>query len=213
MQEPDLGELRKRQLEISGKAVLRDKTPGKIRTIGGFDAAYSGKRACSAGVVLDFGTLEVVEERVVKTGAKFPYIPTYLSFREGPLIADMYERLEVKPDVLMINGQGIAHPLGAGLATHVGVELNKPTVGVAQKRLVGNHSVPGNAGDHTRLLLRGRQVGWVVKTKKNCNPIFVSPGHMVSLDKSLRIAEACAGGWKLPEPLRLAHRLSKSKSI
>ncbi len=212
MQEFDLDKLRKEQLEISKKVVLVDKPPKKIKTAGGFDVSYSKEKAHSAGVVLDFENLEIVEKRIVKTYARFPYIPTFLSFREGPLIMKAYEGLKTKPDVLMINGQGIAHPLRAGLATHVGVLLNKPTIGVAQKRLVGEYKIPKKPGEYSKLIFEGKQVGWVFKTKKGCNPIFVSSGHMVSLEKSLNIARECMRNSKLPEPLRFAHELSIQKS-
>ncbi|UCC91917.1 MAG: endonuclease V [Candidatus Aenigmatarchaeota archaeon] len=212
MTEIDLDNMRKEQLEISKKVILTDKTPGEIKTIWGFDVSYSGEKAYSAGVVLDSETLELIEKRVVKTRAEFPYIPTFLSFREGPLIMKAYERLKNKPDVLIINGQGVAHPLRAGLATHVGVILNKPTIGIAQKRLVGEHEIPENPGDFSKLVFKGEQVGWFLKTKKFCNPIFVSPGHMISLEKTLDIAKKCVKSSKLPEPLRLAHGLSKDHS-
>lgn len=205
----DIEGMRREQFEISKKVILTDKIPSEIKTIGGFDVAYSGEKAYSAGVVLDFKTCEVIEKRAVKTRAGFPYIPTFLSFREGPLITKAYVRLKTKPDVLVINGQGIAHPLRAGLATHVGVKLGKPTIGIAQKRLVGEYETPENPGDFSKLFFERKQVGWVVRTKKNCNPIFVSPGHMISLEKTLDIVGKCVKNSKLPEPLRIAHELSK----
>ncbi len=212
MGEIDFCELRKKQLEIAKKVILTDKMPNRIKTIGGFDVSYPGEEAYSAGVVLDSGTLEVMEKKVVRMRAEFPYIPTFLSFREGPLIMKAYKKLKTRPDVLMINGQGIAHPLRVGLATHVGVKLGKPTIGIAQKRLVGEHETPEKPGEHSKLVFKGEQVGWVVRTKKNCNPIFVSPGHMVSLEKTLDVVSKCVRDSKLPEPLRIAHGLSKEPS-
>ncbi len=205
----DTGALRKAQLEISRKVLVRDVLPRRIRTIGGFDVAYRNGYALSAGVVLDFETLEIVEKKLIRSRADFPYIPTFLSFREGPPIIKTYKNLENTPDILMINGQGIAHPLRAGLASHIGVVLGKPSIGVAQRRLVGEFREPESTGDVSQLFYEGLQVGWVLKSAPRSRPIFISPGHMISLETSLKIVKKCLKGRKLPEPLVLAHKLSK----
>jgi len=201
--------MREEQRRISGMVLVEDRLPKRIRTIGGFDIGYSGKKAKVVGVVLDYGSLEMVEKKVIETSVGFPYIPTFLSFREGPPIVKVYEKLKRKPDVLMLNGQGIAHPLGVGLASHVGVLLGKPSVGVAQNRLIGEYQEPRGVNDFERLMFRGEQVGWVLRSKENCKPIFVSPGHCVSLKRSLSICMYCVRGRRLPEPLAFAHEFTK----
>ena len=205
----DTGGLRKEQRRISEKVVVKDHLPRRIGTIAGFDTGYSGNKAKTAGVVLDYETFEILEKRTTKTTVRFPYIPTFLTFREGPPVIELYKKFEIEPDVLMFNGQGIAHPFRAGLASHVGVLIGKPSIGVAQKRLVGEYREPERKMEYSRLLFNGEQVGWVLKSKEGCRPVFISPGHMVSLQKSLEICLHCLRGRKLPEPLALAHELSK----
>ncbi len=205
----DLEGMRDEQKRISGKIILEDRLPEKIRTIAGFDIGYSGGKAKVAGVVLDYETLEILEKKVMETPVRFPYIPTFLTFREGPPVIECYRKLKRKPDILMFNGQGIAHPLRAGLAAHVGVLIGKPSMGVAQKRLVGEYKEPKQEGEFSKLVFDGEQIGWVALSKAKCRPIFVSPGHMVSLETSLAICLHCLKGRKLPEPLVLAHNFSK----
>jgi deoxyribonuclease V len=205
----DVEGMREEQGRISERVLTEDRLPRRIGTIGGFDIGYSGKKAKVAGVVLDYGSMEIVEKKVIETGVSFPYVPTFLTFREGPLVIKVYEKLRKKPDVLMFNGQGIAHPLRAGLASHVGVLLGKPSVGVAQRRLVGEYKEPNGVNGFERLIFKGEQVGWVLLSKAKCRPVFVSPGHMVSLRRALGICLCCLGGRKLPEPLALAHEFSK----
>lgn len=206
---PDIEKLREEQKRISESVVVGDRLPRRVRTIAGFDIGYSGGKAKVVGVVLDYKTLEVIEKKVIETGIDFPYVPTFLTFREGPPIIRVYGKLKRKPDILMFNGQGISHPLRAGLASHMGVLLGKPSVGVAQKKLVGEYEEPKGVNGFERLMLEGEQVGWVLLSKENCRPLFVSPGHMVSLRRSLSICMYCVRGRKLPEPLALAHEFTK----
>ncbi|NIO22854.1 MAG: endonuclease V [Candidatus Aenigmarchaeota archaeon] len=205
----DIEGMREEQRRIAKRVVIEDRLPKRIKTIGGFDTGYSGGRAKVAGVVLDYKTLEILERKTFETSVRFPYVPTFLTFREGPLLVRVYRKLKTKPDILMFNGQGIAHPLRAGLASHVGVLLGKPSVGVAQKRLIGEYREPRGRDDFKRLIFEGKQVGWVLRSKEGCKPIFVSPGHRVSVQRSLSVCVYCLGGRKLPEPLALAHEFSK----
>jgi deoxyribonuclease V len=206
-------ELRKKQRGIAKKIVLDDFLPNKIKTIGGFDIAYSKDQAYAAGVTLDYETLEIIESKVIISKVNFPYISTFLTFREGPGIRKVYEKLTRKPDILMFNGQGIAHPLQAGLASHLGVLLNKPSIGVAQSKLVGEYKEPKKPKEFSELFFEGKQVGWVLKTKEDCKPIFISPGHKISMERSLGICLHCLKNHKLPEPIRLAHTLAEKKTI
>ncbi len=201
--------LREEQRRISERVVVEDHLPRRIGTIAGLDISYSGNKAKTAGVVLEYETLEILEKQTIRATVRFPYIPTFLTFREGPPLIELYKKFEMEPDVLMFNGQGIAHPLRAGLASHVGVLVGKPSIGVAQNRLVGEYREPERTMEYWGLFLNGEQVGWVLKSKEGCRPVFVSPGHMVSLEKSLEICLHCLRGRKLPEPLALAHELSK----
>jgi len=201
--------LREEQKKIAERVIVEDRLPKKIKTIGGFDIGYSGTKAKAVGVVLDYGSLEMIERKVIETKIDFPYIPTFLTFREGPPIVKVYRKLRKKPDVLMFNGQGVAHPLRVGLASHAGVLLGKPSVGVTQNKLVGEYKEPKNEGEFERLFFEGEQVGWVLLSKRGCKPIFISPGHRVSLQRSLSICIYSLRGKKMPEPLALAHEFSK----
>jgi len=155
-----------------------------------------------------------MEIKIIKTHLDFPYIPTFLSFREGYPIIKLYKKLKTKPDIMIINGHGIAHPLFCGIATHVGVLLDKPTIGVAQSRLCGDYREPKRLGDCSKITYKGMIVGYVYKSKEKCKPIFVSPGHRISLKSCLRIVKKCIKTHKLPLPLAIAHiQANKSKSI
>lgn len=206
---PDVEKLREEQKKISEGVLIEDRLPRKIRTIAGFDIGYSGDRAKATGVVLDYGNLKILEKKTIETKIEFPYIPTLLTFREGPPIVKVYEKLRKKPDVIMFNGQGIAHPLRVGLASHVGVLIGKPSIGIAQSRLVGEYEEPKGVNEFSRLFFEGKQVGWVLRSKEDCKPIFISPGHMISLQRSLSICIYSLIGRKMPEPLAFAHEFSK----
>jgi len=204
--------LRKIQNKIAKKVILEDKFSKPIKTIAGFDLAFLDDDALVAGIVLDYKNLKLIEIKIIKTHLDFPYIPTFLSFREGPPIIKLYKKLKTKPDIMIINGHGIAHPLFCGIASHVGVLLDKPTIGVAQSRLCGDYKEPKVTGNHSQIIYKNRIVGYVYKSKKNCRPIFISPGHRISLKSSLKIVKRCIKADKLPLPLAIAHtQVNKSK--
>jgi deoxyribonuclease V len=180
-----------------------------IRTVAGIDALYSDVSR-AAVVVLSFPELEVVERAVAIRDSVFPYVPGLLSFREVPAVLDALARLRTPPDVLMCDGQGYAHPRRLGLATHLGVYLNRPSVGCAKSRLVGTYAEPGQrVGDRSPLVHRGETVGMVVRSKPRTNPLFVSPGHLMDVETSVELVLACLRGYRLPEPTRLADKLSR----
>lgn len=206
-------ELRKIQKEIAKKIILKDVLPKSITTIAGFDLAFLDEKAFCAGVILDYKTMDIIEMKIIKTDLSFPYVPTFLTFREGSPIMEVYRKLETKPDVIMINGQGIAHPLSCGIASHVGVLLDVPSIGVAQSKLCGDYKQPKKVGDYSPLIYKNKTIGYVFKSKKNCKPIFISPGHKVSLDTSLEIIKFCTGDHKLPEPIFFAHSLANKIKI
>lgn len=200
----------KLQEELASKLIIEDRF-GKIQLIGGIDAAYSDDMAVCAVAVLDYHTLEPVESTYVHSRITFPYIPGLLSFREGPIMKKAYSKLIRKPDVLMVNGNGLIHPRGLGIASHLGLMLDIPTIGVAQRLLCGE------VGRNGKVFLKGKHVGYeyrsqgasTSKMQRLGAPIYISPGHKVSLRSSLRIAKHCIKGHRLPEPLFLADRLSK----
>ncbi|MFQ5682653.1 MAG: deoxyribonuclease V [Candidatus Binatia bacterium] len=192
---------------LSFESTLSIKT---LRWVGGADVSYTrGDRIFFAGVVvLSFPDLSVVEEKWASGGVSFPYIPGYLSFREAPILLMAFSRLHQQPDVVIFDGQGIAHPRGLGLAAHVGLFLDLPTVGCAKSRLVGEHRPLGKPkGSYSWLTHKTQRVGTVLRTRENVKPVFVSPGHRMSLQCSRRVVLATCRGYRLPEPTRLAHQL------
>jgi deoxyribonuclease V len=196
------------QEKLKKKLILKDGF-SEVRSVGGGDVSYYGDDAYCTITVLSYNDMKLIEERTTKSRVTFPYIPTFLCFREAGPIIKTFRALNRKPDVLLIDGQGIAHPRGIGLASHVGALLDVPTVGVAKKVLVGEFIPPEAVGEAASMIFEDRDVGVALKSKKRSKPIFVSPGHKVSLGTSLEIVRKCLKGHKLPEPVRLAHELSK----
>lgn len=177
----------------------------EIRTIAGVDQAFFDDKVISGIVTLDYETMEVKSHVYAIKTAEFPYIPAFLAFREGKAIVSAYRKLARKPELLMIGRCGINHPRSAGLATHIGVALDIPTIGVSKSILCGTSEQPADAGEFHPLMYGDRQVGWTLKSKENCNPIIVAPGHRVSMDSSIELVKHCLRGYKLPEPTRQAH--------
>jgi deoxyribonuclease V len=198
-------ELRKIQERIAKRVILRDSFR-KMRLFAGFDVSYKGSMGICYGVVVD-KSLEMVEKKIFKGRINFPYVPGFFAFREGPLIISTYKSLENKPDIILIDGNGIIHPMRAGIASHVGVILNKSTIGVAKKLLLGKCKIPEDVGKAEEIKLGNSVLGFALLTKKNCNPIYISPGHKVSLGTALKIVKSLTRD-KIPEPLRMAHQAS-----
>ncbi|RLB25975.1 MAG: deoxyribonuclease V [Deltaproteobacteria bacterium] len=192
------------------KQLVLDLPFATPKTVGGVDVSVS-IRSCHgwAGVVvLSFPDLEVVEESWAKGKIDFPYIPGLLSFREIPLILDALKDLSAEPDVFLCDGQGIAHPRRMGLASHLGVLLGKPTIGCAKSRLVGHyHEVGPMKGDYSLLTDKGETIGAALRTRSGTKPIFVSPGYGLSIRKAIEVALCCCMKYRIPEPIRAAHRL------
>ncbi|MEZ5334197.1 MAG: endonuclease V [Methanolobus sp.] len=178
---------------------------GKIKRIAGVDCAYDDEKIVCAMPVLDYDSLEVTEKKHIVQKVPLPYIPTYLNFREGKAIASVFMELENKPDILIFDSCGINHPIRAGMASYFGAVMDTPTIGVSKKILCGNAEIPVEVGDSCKLVYKGEQVGWLLKSNKRSNPIIVAPGHRVSVNSSLEIVKHCLKGYKLPEPTRLAH--------
>jgi deoxyribonuclease V len=182
----------------------------KIRTIAGADISFNKfEPTVYAGiVVLKLPTLEVVEEVGVVSETKFPYVPGLLSFRESPSVLEAWAKLKTEPDAVMFDGQGIAHPRRVGIASHVGLLINRPTLGCAKSVLVGKYEEPEKErGSWTELIDKGEIVGAAVRTKTNVQPIYVSPGHLIDLEGAINLTLASDGGYRQPEPTRRAHLL------
>ncbi|RYX86278.1 deoxyribonuclease V [bacterium] len=157
-------------------------------------------------VVLSFPDMQIVEERGLQTVAPFPYVPGLLSFRESPAVLEVWEQLENKPDVLVLDGQGLAHPRRFGLACHLGLLLDMPTYGSAKTLFVGNYDgLDEERGSTADLIHRGEVVGSVVRTKNKITPVYVSVGNKMTLDDAVKLTLACDGGYRVPEPTRRAH--------
>jgi deoxyribonuclease V len=182
----------------------------KIETIAGTDISFNKfEPTVYAGiVVLRLPLLEVIEEVGVVSETRFPYVPGLLSFRETPSVLEAWSKLKTEPDAVMFDGQGIAHPRRVGIASHVGLLIERPTLGCAKSVLVGKYEEPETErGSWTELVDKGEVVGAAVRTKTNVQPIFVSPGHLIDLEGAIGLTLACDGGYRQPEPTRRAHLL------
>lgn len=197
------------QEELREKLILHDRYfPQEIRTIGGSDISYSKRNSLffAAVVILEYPSMNIIEEASIKEHVLFPYVPGLLSFREGPALIKAFERLHTTPDVVILDGQGVSHPRGIGLASHIGLLIDVPTIGCAKKRLVGQYDDVGpQKGDYADLMFNNRIVGAVVRTKEKVKPVFVSAGHKTSTEKAVEIVLSCCRGYRIPEPVRQAH--------
>ena len=181
------------------------------RRIVGLDCAFSGPDILAVAVVWDVELGRVVETRGARRPLSFPYVPGLLSCREVPVLLAVLRRVQTKFDALMCDGQGVAHPRRFGLASHLGVILQRPAMGCAKSRLVGTHQPVGELrGDATPLMDGPERIGTVLRTRDGVRPLFVSPGHLCDHDNSVAWVLACGGGYRMPEPTRLADRLVAS---
>jgi deoxyribonuclease V len=178
------------------------------RFVGGCDMSMNrfAQEGFAGFVTLTYPKLELVDYAVVKDDIHFPYIPGLLSFREIPMLLKAWEKLEKKPDVLLVDGVGYAHPRRVGIATHLGLVLGISTIGCAKSVLVGKYDEPGEEpGSVSYLYDKGEVVGAALRIKANVKPMFISPGHLIMLEESLEIVKSCTRKHRLPEPTRLAH--------
>lgn len=183
--------------------------PESVRLIAGVDVSSAkDDPLLTAGIVVwDRATGRVVETVSAQSPATFPYVSGLLSFREMPVILQAVERLALEPDAWLVDGQGIAHPRRLGIAAHLGVLIDRPTVGVAKSRLTGTHDeVPTEPGAEVPLVYKGERIGTVLRSKERSNPLYVSPGHLIDFSSATALVLACLRGYRLPEPTRLAHR-------
>jgi len=201
----------KQAIKLQGdlaSAVRIEPIATTVRTIAGVDCALvDDRRIAAAAVLCDVDSLEVLQQAYCVSPLTFPYVPGLLSFREAPAVIEAVGRLTQPPDLLMCDGQGIAHLRGLGIACHVGLWLDLPTIGVAKSRLCGEHRDVGvKRRSKVQLKLAGEVIGSVCRTKTNVKPLYVSPGHRVTLDEAADWVFRTDGGYRLPEPTRQAHQ-------
>lgn len=190
---------------------LDSRLPDPVRYVAGVDVSYrrGGVEFFAAVVVLQFSDMKVVEQATASARVTFPYIPGLLSFRELPVVLQAFKKLQTIPDVVLVDGQGVAHPRHLGLASHLGLWLDRPTVGCAKSRLCGEHDPPGrHRGDRVPLVFENAAVGTVLTTRSGIKPLYVSPGHLLDVPDSAELVMHCLGRYRLPEPTRLAHHLA-----
>ncbi len=196
------------QEKLRKRVALEDRFDA-IRFVAGADVAFDPKtNVAFAGVIVyRFPELEEVERRTARRKLRFPYVPGLLSFRESPVLLAAFARLATEPDLILVDGHGLAHPRLFGIACHLGVLFNKPTIGCAKSLLVGDYAEPGSRrGSASPLVFRGERVGVVLRTRENVKPIFVTQGHRVSLDSAVRLVRRCLDGLRIPKPTREADR-------
>ena len=194
----DVNKFKEEQLRLAKKVLIKDDFE-EIKLVGGVDQSFIGNKVISAFVVCDYKTMDVVEKKYAVVETSFPYIPGYLSYREAPAVVEAYLKLENKPDIILVEAHGIAHPRKFGMASHLGLFLDKPAIGVAKNLLAGEIK-------DEKIVIRDKTVGLELITKEHARPLLVSPGHKISLKTSLDVLKNCLRTpHKLPEPLHLAH--------
>ena len=204
------------QKELRSRLVLKwDNHP--VATVGGVDVSIKGDIARAAIVVLRYPDLAPLASATADVPLTFPYIPGLLAFREIPAILAAWDKLSLKPDLVMVDGQGIAHPRGMGIASHLGLWIERPTIGVAKSRLYGTHAEPGpGKGDHVPLYHERdpkKVIGAVLRSRPGVTPLYVSPGHLIDLDHSVRFVLDCVTQYRLPEPTRWAHNVGAGREL
>ncbi|MDD9800374.1 MAG: deoxyribonuclease V [Gammaproteobacteria bacterium] len=209
---PSLAEARRMQDAMCKMVNLAGDVDAAVRTVAGVDVGMVDKKTMrGAIVVLSFPQLTVTDCATAVRAADFPYVPGFLSFRELPVLLDALAKLQAKPDLVLCDGQGIAHPRCFGIACHFGVVTGIPAIGVAKSRLIGRFREPGSEkGAATALMHNNRRIGSVLRTRDGKKPLFVSSGHRVSHRAAVNFTLACCTKYRLPETTRAAHRLAAS---
>lgn len=195
------------QEELKKKLILKDEDVIEPKTVAGADISYTKDGLFfTAVVLLAWPTMNIIEETYSMERTRFPYIPGLLTFREGPALLKAFEKLRCTPDAVIFDGQGIAHPRGIGLASHIGLFLDIPTIGCAKTRLIGSYTAVGDrVGDCAALVYNDQAIGAVLRTREKVKPVFVSQGHRIGLQKAIEVVLSCCNGYRLPEPVRRAH--------
>lgn len=199
------------------KRINTSSYSGRLRYIAGADVSFSRQigRAYGAVCILSFPDLEVVEQRTATLPLRFPYVPGLLTFREGPVLLKCFKRVQTVPDVVLFDGQGILHPRRMGIAAHLGILLDIPAIGCAKSRLFGSFNVPDNArGSYEYVRDKNNEIcGVCLRTRENIKPVFISTGNKISLLQAIDIVLQCAPRYRIPQPVRCAHRLAQMKKL
>lgn len=207
----EISPMEARELQLELKGMVREKPfRGPPKLVAGADVAYSraGNLVFAVAVVMDPADYSIVEEAMAVREGSFPYIPGLLSFREGPAVIEAFSRLETRPDLVFFDGQGVAHPRRLGLAAHMGLFLDIPSIGAAKSRLTGSfEEPPQKRGGQSPLMDRGEVIGAVVRTRSRVRPLFISVGHLIDLPSAVEQTLDACRRYRLPEPTRAAHNL------
>jgi deoxyribonuclease V len=196
------------QRQLAGQVITDQPLDlNAIRLVGGVDVSVKDNHSQAAVVVLRYPTLDVIETVRADQPTPFPYIPGLLSFREGPVLVKAFEQLQQVPDVFIFDGMGIMHPRRLGIASQMGLWLQRPTIGCGKTYFIGAYAEPGlTARSHSPLTDKGEVIGAVVRTRSQVKPVFISPGHLCDLDSAVELTLRCTTRYRLPEPIRQAHR-------
>jgi deoxyribonuclease V len=201
----------KTQIKLSEKIILKDEIPDRIRFVAGVDVAYARDVSIAAIAVLDFDSLRLEESQTAICKTLFPYIPTLLSFREIPPAVQAIQKLHVQPDVFLVDAHGYAHPYRCGFASHLGLIIKKPTIGVAKSMLIGKLEKSEQNKDTAMIMHKGEIIGAQITTKPKQKPIYVSIGNMISLKTAVKIVKQCILNSRIPEPIAEAHEIAKTE--
>ncbi len=212
----------KKAIEIQKKlekSIILKYAGKNFKYIAGADVSYlpvsptgtkKSKMFYASVIVFELKTMKRVEAVTASGKVDFPYIPGLLSFRESPILLKAFAKIKTNPDMVILDAQGIAHPRGVGLASHIGLLLDKPSIGCAKTRLTGDYNeMGGEVGSYSHLTVQDKVVGAVLRTRKNVKPVFISPGHKIDLNTSIDLVLKSCCGYRLPEPIRQAHNLVK----
>lgn len=205
-----IAEAKQLQLDLSKRVILKDQFDIP-KVVAGVDVGFEddGKITRAAIAVLAYPGLNLIDQSVARSKTSFPYVPGYLSFRELPAVLKALDQLKIIPDMFLCDGQGVAHPRRFGIACHLGVLTDIPSIGVAKSRLIGTHDEPGtNKGEQSTLFDDGERIGIVLRTRTQVKPLFVSPGHRISFTSATKWVLNCTTRYRLPETTRCAHKLA-----
>lgn len=199
------------QKSLAGQVIYdRPLDLDSVRLVGGVDVSVKNDVSQAAVVVLTFPELQVIETVLAQQPTPFPYVPGLLSFREGPVLVEAFGRLQRTPDVFIFDGMGRIHPRRLGIAAHMGLWLQTPTVGCGKTHLIGDYVLPGGQkGDYSDLTHKGELLGVVLRTRTNVKPVYISPGHLIDLESALDLTLRCTPRYRLPEPIRAAHNAAR----
>ncbi len=201
------------QRKLAHKVVV-ENCLGEVHTVAGVDVGLKGGQARAAVVVLKYPSLQPIDQATANLPVEMPYIPGLLAFREGPAILEALRRLSTAPDCLIFDGQGLAHPRRLGIASHIGVLLDRPSIGCAKSRLCGISAEPAEEAGSYAFLYDGEEIiGAVVRTRTRVSPVYVSIGHRVDLETAIELVLNCCRGRRLPETSRLAHRVAAGERL